>query len=119
MADKSQQTEKPTPRRLEKAREEGRFPAAKELVSGLQFLAFVMVLAWGAGAWVTRVRLFIRLLVERAFQSELTAASILALVRTAVETVILPLILAGGGLVVLSLGVRLATTRMGLSWKGL
>ena len=119
MADKSQQTEKPTPRRLEKAREEGRFPAAKELVSGLQFLAFVMVLSWGAGAWVVRVRRLIRMLVERAFRSELTPASVLALARTAVESVILPLILAGAGLVVLSLGVRLATTRMGLSWKGL
>src|SRR5215467_12951921 len=105
MADKSQQTEKPTPRRLEKAREEGRFPAAKELVSGLQFLAFVMVLSWGAGAWVGRVRRLIRLLVERAFRSELTPASVLALTRTAVESVILPLILAGAGLLVLSLGV--------------
>ena len=46
MADKSQQTEKASPRRIQKAREEGLFPAAKELVGGLQFLAFVMLLAW-------------------------------------------------------------------------
>ena len=32
MADKSQQTEKPTPRKLEKARKEGQFPVSKEFV---------------------------------------------------------------------------------------
>jgi flagellar biosynthetic protein FlhB len=119
MADKSQQTEKPTPRRIEKAREEGRFPAAKELVSGLQFLAFVMLLGWGGAGWITRIRSLIRLLVRRAFHSELTSTSAVALARTIVETAILPVMIAGAGLVVLSLVARLATTRMGLSWKGL
>jgi flagellar biosynthetic protein FlhB len=119
MADKSQQTEQATPRRIEKAREEGRFPAAKELVSGLQFLAFVMLLSWGAGSWVARMRRLIRLLVERAFRSEMTSASVFALARMTVENVIFPLLAAGIGLAVLSVGVRLATTRMGVNWKGL
>jgi flagellar biosynthetic protein FlhB len=119
MADKSQQTEKATPRRIEKAREEGRFPAAKELVSGLQFLAFVMIVVWGAGGWIARMRRLIRLLVERAFQPELSSASAFGLARIVIDSAIVPLVLAGAGLVVLSLAVRLATTRMGLSWKGL
>jgi flagellar biosynthetic protein FlhB len=119
MADKSQQTEKPTARRIEKAREEGRFPSAKELVSGLQFLAFVMLLSWCGGDWVVRIRHLMRLLVESAFGTEMTTASAFALVRTVVEMAVVPLLMAGAGLVVLSLAVRLATTRMGLSWKGL
>jgi flagellar biosynthetic protein FlhB len=119
MADKSQQTEKATPRRLEKAREEGRFPAAKEMVGALQFLAFVMILSWGAGSWVMRERWLIRRAVEHAFRADLNAGSAIALAGTIVESVILPLVLAGGGLVVLSLSVRLATTRMGISWKAL
>jgi flagellar biosynthetic protein FlhB len=119
MADKSQQTEKPTPRRLEKARDEGRFPAAKEFVGGLQFLAFVMLLSWGGGAWVGRIRHLLRRLVAYAFRSEMTSTSVFEMARTIVETAILPLVLAGGGLVVLSVAVRLGTTRMGLSWKGL
>src|SRR5437764_11553514 len=85
MPDKSQQTEKPTPRRIDKAREEGRFPAAKEFVSGLQFLAFLMLLSWGGGAWVAQMRRVLRLLVEHAFRAELTAGSAFALLRTAVE----------------------------------
>jgi flagellar biosynthesis protein FlhB len=119
MADRSQQTEKPTPRRVQKARDEGRFPAAKEFVGGLQFLAFIMALAWGGGAWVGQMRRVMRRMVERAFQVELTAASAFVLARTMVEQAIIPLVLAGGGLVILSLAVRLGTTKMGLSWKGL
>jgi len=119
MADKSQQTEKPTPRRIEKAREEGRFPSAKELVSGLQFLIFVMLLSWGGGIWVVRIRHLMRLLVERAFQPEMTSASAFALARMVIQAAVAPLVMAGAGLVVLSVAVRLATTRMGLSWKGL
>ena len=41
MADQSQQTEKATPRRLEQARKEGNFPAAREFVAAIQFFAFV------------------------------------------------------------------------------
>jgi flagellar biosynthesis protein FlhB len=116
MADRSQQTEKATPRRVEKARKEGRFPAAKELVSALQFLAFIIVIG---GAWVAQMRRVIRRLVERAFEAELTARSAFALVRMTVEEAILPLALAGLGLAVLTVAVRLGTTRMGMSWKTL
>ena len=42
MAD--QKTEKPTQRRLNKAREEGNFPTARTFVGALQFLAFVGLL---------------------------------------------------------------------------
>ena len=42
MADKSHQTEQATPRRLEKAREEGNYPSARQFVSGIQFLVFAI-----------------------------------------------------------------------------
>jgi flagellar biosynthesis protein FlhB len=119
MADPSRQTEKATPRRIEKAREEGRFPAAKELVAAVQFLAFVMMLAWGGGAWISTVRRTIRLMVERAFLAELTGAEVMRMAALAIQHSILPLVAGGAGLVGLSLAARLATTRMGLSWKPL
>jgi flagellar biosynthetic protein FlhB len=119
MADKSQQTEKATPRRLQKARQEGRFPAAKELVGAVQFLLFVMMLAWWGGDWILGLRETIRLLVTRAFLTELTVDETMAMARRVIDRSILPLTFAGAGLVALSLAARLATTRMGLSWKGL
>src|SRR5215472_14175526 len=51
MADQAQRTEKATPRRLEKARREGRFAVSRELVSAVQFAAFAACLSWGARDW--------------------------------------------------------------------
>ena len=97
MADRSQQTEKATSRRIEKAREEGRFPAAKELVGALQFLAFVMLLAWGGGAWVSKMRpSYDVLMVDRAFHSRLARPEYASGAgRTVWNKPLLPLILAG------------------------
>ena len=36
MSDRSNKTEKPTPRKIEKARREGNFPNTKQLLSGIQ-----------------------------------------------------------------------------------
>jgi flagellar biosynthetic protein FlhB len=119
MADKSQQTEKPSPRRLQKARDDGRFPAAKELIGAVQFLAFVTMLDWWGASWVVGMKQTMRVLVTRAFQTELTAGEAMVTARIAIERTIVPLTLAGGLLVTLSLSARLAITRMGLSWKGL
>ncbi len=67
MAEKGQRTEKPTPKRVEKARREGNFPAAREMVGALQFLTFAsMLAAWGS-SWILTMRDTMRWLLERAF----------------------------------------------------
>ena len=51
MADSSK-TEKPTGRRLEKARKEGQFASSRELVAAGQFLVFLAILqAWFPDGW--------------------------------------------------------------------
>ena len=55
MADQSK-TEQPTQRRLEKAREEGQFPSAKEFVGALQFMVFLALLGMGGAAWFARAQ---------------------------------------------------------------
>lgn len=52
MAEKESRTEKPTPRRLEKAREKGQVPQSQELLSALTLAALVAVTAL-AGPWFT------------------------------------------------------------------
>jgi flagellar biosynthesis protein FlhB len=44
MPDKGQQTEKPTKRKLEKARREGQFPSSREFLAALQFFTFTVLL---------------------------------------------------------------------------
>src|SRR5579863_1355749 len=117
MADKSQQTEKPTPKRLDKARREGNFPASREMVGSLQFLAFAAMLAgWGA-AWITGMRLTMRWLLARAFAPEFGATELTRLLEVVVRHVFIPLLVAGGLLVGVTLAAQLAVTKMGLSLK--
>ena len=50
MSDRSGKTEQPTQQRLKKARKEGNFPQAKEFVSALQFVVFLMLLGAGGAS---------------------------------------------------------------------
>ncbi len=119
MADKSQQTEKPTPRRIEQARREGRFAVSREAVGALQFATFAALLGWFGAGYCGRLMESTRYLLRAAFMAELTVAELLRLVRLLLYRDFLPLAMAGAALVAASLGTQLAITRMGVSLKGL
>ena len=117
MADKGQRTEKPTPKRLEKARREGNFPVAREMVSALQFLAFAAMLAgWSAG-WLAQTRQTMRWLLQGAFQASLSDVEVVRWSAAVSRRVFLPLGVAGALLVGVTLAVQLASTGMGLSFQ--
>ncbi|HEY1338606.1 MAG TPA: EscU/YscU/HrcU family type III secretion system export apparatus switch protein [Bryobacteraceae bacterium] len=119
MADKSSKTEQPTQRRLEKARREGRFPAAKEFVSALQFLVFLGVLSVGGASWFRDFRQTTRALFAFAFRPELTREDLVHLAWQICWRNFLPLALGGLGVALATVGFRLATTRFGISFKKL
>ncbi len=119
MADKSQRTEQPTPRRIQKARREGRFAASREFVSAVQFLAFVLALAAVGGAWVAGLGRTVRRLLLEAFAGELGAARLASLVRGVAVRELVPLALGGGALLAATLGAQLAVTRLGFSLRRL
>jgi flagellar biosynthesis protein FlhB len=119
MAGGGQKTEQPTPKRLEKARSEGNFPSAREMVAALQFLTFASMLAsWGATA-VAGLRQTMRRLIERAFVSALSDGDLMRLAMDVAHRVWLPLGVAGGLLVGVTLAAQLASTQMGISLKKL
>lgn len=119
MADKSQRTEQPTPRRVDKARREGQFASSRELIGAVQFVAFVAALDHWGGTWVERTRHTVRALMARAFEGRPEAAGLPGLWRDVIWSSMWPLAVAGAALVVLSLGAQLAMTRMGFSLKRL
>ena len=78
-----QRTEKPTPRRLQKAREDGQFPSAKDFVGAMQYLGILLILsAWGA-SWFRQAQHDFRWLLQRAFSVQIDAASGIALAKDA------------------------------------
>ncbi|HUB32782.1 MAG TPA: EscU/YscU/HrcU family type III secretion system export apparatus switch protein [Bryobacteraceae bacterium] len=119
MPDRSGKTEEPTQRRLEKARQEGQFPAAREFVAALQFAVFLGLLGAGGAGWMRGLRSATRALLARAFGGDLNATELTHIAWTLYWQQGLPLLLAGVGVAAATLAFRLATTQFGLSWKKL
>jgi flagellar biosynthetic protein FlhB len=118
MAD-PQKTEKPTERRLKKAREEGNYPSARQFIAGAQFCTLVALIQIYGGGWMDGVSQTMRILIDRAFRPELTASDLITIVIAVVYRSFLPLFLAGAVLVGLTLAFQLAVTKMGFSVKKL
>jgi flagellar biosynthetic protein FlhB len=115
MADKSQQTEKATPRRIEKARKEGKFVAARDFVAGVQFLVFVsMVAAWSA-LMMGSLKEVLYVSLGWAFRGGLTPQALITLTSWLVSKVLAGMAILGGVLVLATVATQFLVTRFGLS----
>lgn len=115
MADQDQRTEKPSKRKLQKSRREGQFPASRELLAGVQFLTFVILLASGGGMFFERLREMVRYLLAAAFHVSLTPRSVLRIYGALLGLVFRPLLWMGAMLTAAVLAVQLGSTRLGLA----
>src|ERR1035438_2073400 len=118
MADSSK-SEPATQRRLEKAREEGQFPAAREFVSALQFMVFLALLGAGGASWFTQFCQTTRSLFKLAFAPELRTEDLTLIAWQIAWKHVFPLALGGLIVALATLSFRLITTRFGFSLKKL
>src|SRR5713226_6872227 len=107
MADKSRQTEKPTQRKLEKARKEGQFPVSKEFVNGVQFFVFLILLSTYGRSWLSSLVTASRAVLDRGFHLELTPLTLRDLLQLMTTRLLFPLAIGGGALVAASLATHL------------
>jgi flagellar biosynthetic protein FlhB len=119
MPDKSSKTEQPTQRRLQKAREKGQFPNAREFVSALQFMVFLGLLGAGGAQWLAQLRQTTRSLFGLAFARELKPEDLTALSHRLFWQNFWPLLVGGAAVAAATLVFRLITTRFGLSLQKL
>jgi flagellar biosynthetic protein FlhB len=119
MEDKSQKTEKATPRRIEQARREGRFPVSREAVGAVQFLAFATLFTAFGAEYCARLMETTRYLFRSAFTIDITSVELQRMTRVVALRDFVPLGIFGGALLVVSLAGQLTSTRMGFSLKGL
>src|SRR5579872_1312262 len=103
MADQGK-TEQPTQRRLEKSREEGQYPSAKEFVSALQFLIFLAVLSIGGAHWCADFRLTAHTLLYSAFRKDWAPADLTHLAWQLALRHFLPLAIGGMALAAATIG---------------
>jgi len=117
--DSHSKTEKPSARRLHKARVEGQFPASRELVAATQFVVFIVIaFAWFPG-WLTGVKEMIRASLAEAFHANLSVATFPDIASSLLQRAFLPLSIIGGLTVLLTLTVHLFVTKLGFSLKKL
>jgi len=110
-----EQTEKPTPQRLKKAREDGQFLSSKGALGAVQFLVFV----WLAGSilptWGTRMGQALVHLYQTSLTGELNLVTFPLLLRGLFLETITPLLTLGAALFAATLAIQLAVTRLGFS----
>lgn len=119
MPNHGEKTEKPTQRRLDKARREGQFASSKEFVSGLQFTAFMVLLLEVGPRLFENFKLVTRAMFAQAFRTELGPSTLLELVHQSFAHALLPLLVASSILVATGLAFQLASTRFSMSWQKL
>jgi flagellar biosynthetic protein FlhB len=119
MADHGEKREKPTPRRLQKARERGQFLSSKDFTGGIQFLIFVILLGSFARHWLAEANSTTSHVLRQAFRRDLNAAECLQLGTEALLRLLEPLGTAALLMVAVTLGAQLVTTKGGLSFAKL
>lgn len=115
MSDSSQRTEKPTPRRLEKAREEGRFLSSKEALSSVTLTIFITILIYLFPAWIQLWKEITQLTIRTAFSLDFDSQTVIELWQLLITRGMVPLLLCGIVLVVASLGLQLLISGFGIA----
>ena len=108
-------TEKPTPQRLKKAREQGQFLTSRGLVGAIQFLVFVVLVGGLIPKWKDQLQLSGSELIRRAMDRPIEASDWPVLLSGFFVQTLVPVLECGAILFALSVSAHLALTRAGFS----
>jgi flagellar biosynthetic protein FlhB len=107
--------EKPTQRRVQKAREQGDFPAAREFVAAVQFCAAITLGGMWFPRWFEDVQSGFRLGLRQAFSRDLTPADLLVIFNRLSSVTLKPLASLGAALLAITILFQLFSTNFGFS----
>ena len=116
MAD-SNKTEKPTARRLTRARNEGQFIVSRDMITAAQFLGFVLLLGSVFPAWFTAMKTMVHESLAVAFRNELGPSKLPNVGRALLDRAFLPLAGLAAISICSALAAHLLVTRGGISFK--
>jgi flagellar biosynthetic protein FlhB len=110
-----EKTEKPTPQRLKKAREEGQFLSSKGALSAVQFLVFVSLIGKLLPTWSDRLGQALIRLFKTALTGDIDLLALPVLIQNLFLETLAPLLVLGAALFFATLAAQLAVTRLGFS----
>jgi flagellar biosynthesis protein FlhB len=119
MARGGNKTEKPTPQRLRKAREQGQFLVSRGLLNAIQFVVALALLGKVASGWNNSLARSMPRLLERSITGEITESEWTRLLRGVVLENLSPLLLFSGALLMVTLATQLAISKLGFSFQRL
>jgi len=112
-------SEKPTGRRLQKARNEGNFIASRELVAASQFIVFIAIVAAWFPRWFISIREMMHQALAGAFHGELDMTTLPGIFWVLIQKAFVPLAMVGGLTGITTLALHLTITRFGFSLQKL
>jgi flagellar biosynthetic protein FlhB len=110
-----EKSEKPTPQRLKKAREDGQFLSSRGALSAAQFLIFVTLIGGILPAWSERLRHVLVRLYQTALTGDISLLAWPVLIRNLFLETLTPLLGLGAALFFATLAAQLAVTRFGFN----
>jgi flagellar biosynthesis protein FlhB len=116
MADSSK-SEKPSARRLLRARREGQFVASRDMIAAAQIFTFVILLGYWFPGWLASMKAMMRESLAGAFHGELNVARVPGLAQTMLTRVFVPLIGVACAALLAPFAMHLAVTGFGFSFK--
>src|SRR5580704_334066 len=119
MSSASDRTEKPSPRKLIKARREGQFPSSKDFVSGLQFTVFVLLLAELGPKMFTGFKDAAGAVLRQALRADVGNDTLVEIVHQAFAQTIFPLLTGSAIMVASGVLFQLLSTRFSFSLQRL
>ena len=119
MQNSGERTEKASPRKLLKARREGRVASSKDFIAGLQFTVFVILLAQLGSKLFASFLQASRLLLAEAFRSNLDSSELAGILRQAFAWAVFPLATVSAVLAASGLLFQLGSTGFSFSLKRL
>ncbi|GIU74410.1 MAG: flagellar biosynthesis protein FlhB [Bryobacteraceae bacterium] len=114
MADRDQRTEAPTPQRIRKARQEGRFVTSREMVFAALFLGWVLLLH-ATGLWMQPALHGFGRLLRAAFQPDTVIEALRFLPQATAGEAAMVFLVPSLGLAMLGLLAHLAITGFGFA----
>lgn len=112
-------TEQPSPRRLAKAREEGRFPSSRLFAAGVHG-CFVILMMLSAGPQIMQaLQVWLGARMREAFTARVTSDELTVLYRQTLHTLFTPWLPTLGLAALAVLLAQLVVTQFGFNWKSL
>ncbi len=108
-------TEKPTPQRVRKAREQGQFLSARGLVMAVEFIAALVLISNLLPKWITQMRSVTTTFLQIGMTRDMADAQWLKVLQDLTIKSLLPLLYFGGALLLITGAANLGVTQMGFS----